>query len=77
MHAKISEKLAFLTVDMYTYVCLRIKGSEMLVFSENFAYVLSEWSQTAIYSFGVSILHKTPTLLRQISAQPPNKSILH
>ena len=36
-YAKCSEKLTFLT-PWYAHVRMRIRGLEMLVFSENFAY---------------------------------------
>ena len=48
MYAKFSEKLTFFT-PWYARVSVRIMGQEMLVFLENFAYVLNEWSQMRNY----------------------------
>ena len=41
-YAKFSEKLTFLT-PWYAHIRVRIRGLEMLVVSENFAYVLNGW----------------------------------
>ena len=41
--SKVSDKLTFLT-PWYAHVPVGISGGEKLVFSENFAYVLNEWS---------------------------------
>ena len=40
-YAKFSKKLIILA-PLYAHVRVRIRGQEMLVFSENFAYVLNE-----------------------------------